>query len=103
MVAIYIKSNAYRFDLVFQDLSHGLAELLSYEGNVEEDFCTTFQVGKTHSFLFTITPVKHNVFDFTIINTVTAQGKHSTNVMIILGVAGRTRCDQVLQSETRRR
>lgn len=27
-----------------QDLAHGLGELLSYEGNVEEDFYTTFQV-----------------------------------------------------------
>lgn len=72
------KSIAYRFSLVFQDLAHGLAELLSYEGNVEEDFCTTFQVGKTHKFLFTLTLVKHNIFDFTIINTVAAQGKRST-------------------------
>ncbi|XP_029561271.1 probable E3 ubiquitin-protein ligase HECTD2 isoform X2 [Salmo trutta] len=31
---------------VMPDLSHGLAELLSYEGNVEEDFCTTFQVSQ---------------------------------------------------------
>ncbi|XP_062859267.1 probable E3 ubiquitin-protein ligase HECTD2 isoform X2 [Trichomycterus rosablanca] len=29
---------------VMPDLAHGLGELLSYEGNVEEDFCTTFQV-----------------------------------------------------------
>lgn len=27
-----------------QDLAHGLEELLSYEGNVEEDFYLTFQV-----------------------------------------------------------
>uniref|UniRef100_A0A4W5QL68 HECT-type E3 ubiquitin transferase n=1 Tax=Hucho hucho TaxID=62062 RepID=A0A4W5QL68_9TELE len=31
---------------VMPDLAHGLAELLSYEGNVEEDFCTTFQVSQ---------------------------------------------------------
>uniref|UniRef100_A0AAY5JWI6 HECT-type E3 ubiquitin transferase n=1 Tax=Esox lucius TaxID=8010 RepID=A0AAY5JWI6_ESOLU len=31
---------------VTPDLAHGLAELLSYEGNVEEDFCTTFQVSQ---------------------------------------------------------
>uniref|UniRef100_A0A8C9W777 HECT-type E3 ubiquitin transferase n=2 Tax=Scleropages formosus TaxID=113540 RepID=A0A8C9W777_SCLFO len=29
---------------VMPDLAHGLRELLSYEGNVEEDFCSTFQV-----------------------------------------------------------
>ncbi|TSK14623.1 putative E3 ubiquitin-protein ligase HECTD2 [Bagarius yarrelli] len=29
---------------IMPDLAHGLAELLSYEGNVEEDFYTTFQV-----------------------------------------------------------
>ncbi|XP_073722885.1 probable E3 ubiquitin-protein ligase HECTD2 isoform X2 [Misgurnus anguillicaudatus] len=29
---------------VMPDLAHGLGELLSYEGNVEEDFYTTFQV-----------------------------------------------------------
>lgn len=28
----------------FQELAHGLNELLSYEGNVEEDFYSTFQV-----------------------------------------------------------
>uniref|UniRef100_A0A674EZ62 HECT-type E3 ubiquitin transferase n=1 Tax=Salmo trutta TaxID=8032 RepID=A0A674EZ62_SALTR len=28
----------------FRDLAHGLGELLSYEGNVEEDFYLTFQV-----------------------------------------------------------
>lgn len=27
-----------------QDLAHGLRELLAYEGNVEEDLCTDFQV-----------------------------------------------------------
>lgn len=27
-----------------QELAHGLGELLSYEGNVEEDFYLTFQV-----------------------------------------------------------
>uniref|UniRef100_A0A9J8AQF2 HECT-type E3 ubiquitin transferase n=1 Tax=Cyprinus carpio carpio TaxID=630221 RepID=A0A9J8AQF2_CYPCA len=29
---------------IMPDLAHGLGELLSYEGNVEEDFYTTFQV-----------------------------------------------------------
>ncbi|KAF5894153.1 putative E3 ubiquitin-protein ligase HECTD2, partial [Clarias magur] len=29
---------------IMPDLAHGLSELLSYEGNVEEDFYTTFQV-----------------------------------------------------------
>ncbi|XP_063048833.1 probable E3 ubiquitin-protein ligase HECTD2, partial [Engraulis encrasicolus] len=29
---------------VMPDLAHGLSELLSYEGNVEEDYYTTFQV-----------------------------------------------------------
>lgn len=31
-------------DLFLQELAHGLKELLSYEGNVEEDFYSTFQV-----------------------------------------------------------
>ena len=62
-----------------------------------------FRWGK-HKFLHTITLTKHNIFDITIIHTVTAHGKRSTNVMnVIVGVAGRTRCDQVLQSETGRR
>ncbi|XP_058882407.1 probable E3 ubiquitin-protein ligase HECTD2 isoform X3 [Acipenser ruthenus] len=30
--------------LVMPELAHGLNELLAYEGNVEEDFCSTFQV-----------------------------------------------------------
>ncbi|KAL4640071.1 putative E3 ubiquitin-protein ligase HECTD2 isoform X1 [Arapaima gigas] len=29
---------------IMPDLAHGLGELLSYEGDVEEDFCSTFQV-----------------------------------------------------------
>uniref|UniRef100_A0A4W3K454 HECT-type E3 ubiquitin transferase n=1 Tax=Callorhinchus milii TaxID=7868 RepID=A0A4W3K454_CALMI len=29
---------------VMPDLAHGLMELMTYEGNVEEDFCSTFQV-----------------------------------------------------------
>lgn len=34
---------------------HGLSELLSYEGNVEEDFYSTFQVLlKANSFLLTM-------------------------------------------------
>ena len=27
-----------------QDVAHGLQELLDYEGDVEDDFCLTFQV-----------------------------------------------------------
>lgn len=46
---------------MLQELAHGLSELLSYEGNVEEDFYSTFQVIKytiksnsqTHSVVFT--------------------------------------------------
>jgi len=33
-----------------QDLAHGLKELLEYEGNVEDDFCLTFQISYTGSF-----------------------------------------------------
>ena len=37
-----------------QELAHGLSELLSYEGNVEEDFYSTFQVPlRANSFLLT--------------------------------------------------
>lgn len=32
---------------LLQDLARGLRELLNYEGNVEEDFYLTFQVGRT--------------------------------------------------------
>ena len=28
----------------FQDVAKGLQELLDYDGNVEDDFCLTFQV-----------------------------------------------------------
>jgi len=37
----------YMLVCTFQDLAHGLGELLTYEGNVEEDFYTTFQVNLT--------------------------------------------------------
>lgn len=36
--------------LCLQELAHGLGELLSYEGNVEEDFYLTFQVKNIKSF-----------------------------------------------------
>lgn len=39
--SVIIKVTKY---LLFQDLAHGLGELLCYEGNVEEDFYLTFQV-----------------------------------------------------------
>lgn len=35
-----------------QELAHGLGELLSYEGNVEEDFYLTFQVQTINYFFF---------------------------------------------------
>lgn len=34
----------------FQDTAHGMRELLSYEGDVEEDFGLTFQVRKVALF-----------------------------------------------------
>ena len=32
--------------MFIQDVAHGLQELLHYEGDVEDDFCLTFQVKK---------------------------------------------------------
>lgn len=41
--------------IFLQELAHGLSELLSYEGNVEEDFFSTFQVlFRANNFLLTI-------------------------------------------------
>lgn len=40
---------------IMPELAHGLSELLSYEGNVEEDFYSTFQVLlRAKSFLLTM-------------------------------------------------
>lgn len=42
-------------DIFLQELAHGLSELLSYEGNVEEDFFSTFQVlFRANNFLLTM-------------------------------------------------
>ena len=37
-------SHIHKLCACFQDLAHGLQELLDYEGSVEDDFGLTFQV-----------------------------------------------------------